>query len=100
MSFHKHRKYALVAAILTALNGGCIDLVTESVRDGARNACVHPRTARQNSGDPNMIDLERISTFGQLSITTERGNDGPIGTRIRQLTRIEAIQDVNQTLSI
>ena len=38
MSFHKHRKFVLVVAILTALNGGYIDLVTESVKDGARDA--------------------------------------------------------------
>ncbi len=38
MSFRKHRKSLLVLSILTAMNGGCIDLVTESVKDGARDA--------------------------------------------------------------
>ena len=38
MSFRKHRKSLLVLSILAAMNGGCIDLVTESVKDGARDA--------------------------------------------------------------
>ena len=38
MSFSKYRKVVLLMAILTALNGGCIDLVTESVKDGVGDA--------------------------------------------------------------
>ncbi len=34
MSLRKHRKAVLLMAILTAMNGGCVDLVTESVKDG------------------------------------------------------------------
>ena len=38
MTTPKYRKSVLLMAILTALNGGCIDLVTESVRDGVGDA--------------------------------------------------------------
>ncbi len=38
MSFRKHRKSVLLIAILTTLNGGCIDLVTESVKEGLGDA--------------------------------------------------------------
>ena len=38
MSLRRHHKLVLLMAILTALNGGCIDLVTESVRDGVGDA--------------------------------------------------------------
>lgn len=38
MSFRKHRKAFLLMAILTALNGGCVDLVTEGVKDGVGDA--------------------------------------------------------------
>ena len=38
MSFRKHHKVVLLMAIVTALNGGCIDLVTESVKDGVSDA--------------------------------------------------------------
>ena len=38
MNFPKHHKVVLLMAILTTLNGGCIDLVTESVKDGVSDA--------------------------------------------------------------
>ena len=38
MSFRKHHKVVLLMAILTTLNGGCIDLVTDSVKDGVSDA--------------------------------------------------------------
>ena len=38
MITHKHRKIVLLMAILTALNGGCIDLVTESIKGGVGDA--------------------------------------------------------------
>jgi len=38
MSFRKHHKAVLLMAILTGLNGGCIDLVTESIKDGVSDA--------------------------------------------------------------
>ncbi len=38
MSFRKHHKVVLLMAIVTALNVGCIDLVTESVKDGVSDA--------------------------------------------------------------
>ncbi len=38
MSFRKYRKVVLLMAILTALNGGCRDFVTESVKDGVGDA--------------------------------------------------------------
>ena len=34
MKLRKHRRIVLLMAIVTALNGGCVDLVTESVKDG------------------------------------------------------------------
>ena len=38
MSFRKHHKVVLLMAILTGLNGGCLDLVTESIKDGVSDA--------------------------------------------------------------
>ena len=38
MSFRKHPRVLLLMVILTACNGGCIDLVTESIKDGVGDA--------------------------------------------------------------
>ncbi len=38
MNFRKRHKVVLLMAMLTALTGGCIDLVTESVKDGVSDA--------------------------------------------------------------
>ncbi len=38
MSLRKHHKVVFLIAILTCLNGGCIDLVTESIKDGVSDA--------------------------------------------------------------
>ena len=38
VSFRKHHKAVLLMTILAVLNGGCIDLITESVKDGVSDA--------------------------------------------------------------
>ncbi len=38
MRFRKHYSLALLLAVLVALNGGCIDLVTDGVKDGVNDA--------------------------------------------------------------
>lgn len=38
MRFRKHHKTVLLVTILTALNGGCIDIVTDSVKAGVGDA--------------------------------------------------------------
>ena len=38
MSFRKHHKVVVLMVMLTALTGGCIDLVTESIKDGVSDA--------------------------------------------------------------
>lgn len=38
MNFRRHDEPVLLMAILIALNGGCIDLVTESAKEGVSEA--------------------------------------------------------------
>ena len=38
MRFRKHHRLVLLLAVLAALNGGCIDLVTDGVKDGVNDA--------------------------------------------------------------
>ncbi len=38
MKLRKYHKNMLLLTILTVLNGGCIDLITESVKDGVSAA--------------------------------------------------------------